>query len=58
MFRGTVARSPVCVLLPADSAGSELLLPVARREPYFGFYFFAYAPALSRWSASGRLDRK
>jgi hypothetical protein len=51
MFEGTMSHNPVRVSLPATCAGSEMLLPLAQREYYFGFYFFPYAPVVGRWSA-------
>jgi hypothetical protein len=58
MFEGTTAKGQDRVSLSANRVGSSLLLPSAWRSFYFGFYYFAYAPVLGRWAASGRCARQ
>lgn len=58
MFEAMTTGKQSCVVLPANMAREELLLPFAWREFYFGAFYFSYAPVLSRWAAPGRFAQQ
>jgi len=50
----SIVPNPMTTLLSTSTLDRSILLRLARREDYFGYFYYAYATASGRCFASGR----